>query len=405
MTKTAQAAVAQQYEKWVYPAPLQDLSLPDVKARRDGGDYERNWLTFFPNKPFRDDLDVLVAGCGSNAAARYAFNHPTARVTGIDLSSSSLAHETYLKDKHKLENLSLHQMRIEDITSLGKKFDFVDVSGVLHHLPDPVGGLRALGSVLKPEGTIAIMIYGQYGRTGVYMLQEMFRLMGLGQSEADVFTVKQTLASLPKAHVVQGYVERTRDSKYDAGLVDSFLHRQDRAYTVAQCVDFAEQAGLSFMHWWDNILYYPEGQLNVQHEFYRKVNTMPEKSIWEFMELYNGTLGQHAFCVCLPTRDKNSYRIDFSTEAFMDYVPSTRFREVKLPEGAVPGSMALKREPHPVYTFTPTAAALIRQIDGKKTIRECLAASGLTGADAVEICRAAFRHLWRLSYIFVKLPA
>lgn len=404
MSKTANAHVAQQYEKWVYPAPIQDLSAPEVKARRDGGDYERNWLTFFPNKPFRDDLDVLVAGCGSNAAARYAFNHPAARVTGIDLSSSSLAHEAYLKDKHKLDNLSLHQMRIEEIASLGKTFDFIDCSGVLHHLPDPVGGLKALGSVLKPEGTIAIMVYGQYGRTGVYMLQEMFRLMGLGQSEADVMTVKQTLSSLPKHHAVQGYVERTRDSKYDAGLVDSFLHRQDRAYTVAQCQGFAQDAGLSFMHWWDNILYYPEGQLNVEHDFYRKVNAMPDESLWQFMELYNGTLGQHAFCVCHPSRDRKTYHADFTTEAFLDYVPVSRCREVPPKEGAKPGYIGIKREPHPVYMLNPVEAALFRQIDGRKAIRECFAASGLTGIDAVEACRATFRHLWRLGNIFVKLP-
>ncbi len=402
MSKSANAAVAQQYEKWVYPFPIQDLSTPEVRAKWDGGDYERNWLTFFPNKEFRNDIDVLVAGCGSNAAARYAFNHPPARVTGIDLSATSLAHENFLKEKHGLNNLSLHQMRIEEVASLGKTFDFIDCSGVLHHLPDPVAGLRALGSVLKPEGTIAIMVYGQYGRTGVYMLQEMFRLMGLGQSEEDVAMVKQTLAALPKSHAVQGYVERSRDTKYDAGLVDSFLHRQDRAYTVQQCVDFAKDAGLSFMHWWDNILYYPEGQLNMDHPFYRKVNTMPDSDIWQFMELYNGTLGQHGFCVCRPDRPESGYRADFSGDAFMNYIPVSRCREVPRRTDR-PGVIGVKREPHPVYNLDEASAKLFRQIDGKKTIRECFAASELTG-DAVEQCRAAFRHLWRLSYIFVKLP-
>ena len=111
------AHVAGQYEKWVYPAPIMDLNAPEHKARRDGGDYERNWYTFWPNESPREDLDVLVAGCGSNAAARYAFNHPKARVTGLDLSSSSLAHEQYLKDKHKLENLDLHQGRLEDVAA------------------------------------------------------------------------------------------------------------------------------------------------------------------------------------------------------------------------------------------------------------------------------------------------
>ena len=40
---------------------------------------------------------------------------------------------------------------------------------------------------------------------------------------------------------------------------------------------------MSFMHWWENILYYPDGLLNMNQEFYRKVNAMPEaRSIWQF---------------------------------------------------------------------------------------------------------------------------
>jgi SAM-dependent methyltransferase len=402
---TESGAVASQYEKWVYPFPIADLDAPDVRARRDGGDFERNWYTFWPDRAPREDLDVLVAGCGSNAAARYAFNHPKARVTGIDLSSASLAHEAYLKDKHRLDNLTLRQARIEDVASLARDFDFIDASGVLHHLPDPVGGLRALARILRPEGTISVMVYGQYGRTGVYMLQEMFRLLGLGQTEQDVVAVKQALASLPKHHAIQDYIGRAPDLKYDAGLVDSFLHRQDRAYTVAQCLDFARQAGTTFMHWWENILYYPEGQLNVNHDFYRRVNALPEQSIWQFMELFNGTLGQHNFCVCHPARPTSSYQINFGTGAFMDYVPFLRCREVA-PKADVPaGCIAVERKPRPAYTLSAPASALFRQIDGTKSVRECFAASGLDSKDPESICRATFQYLWRLSYIFLRVPS
>ena len=322
---------------------------------------------------------------------------------GIDLSSSSLAHEAYLKNKHRLDNLTLHQGRIEDVASLGRDFDFIDASGVLHHLPDPVGGLKELGSVLRMDGTIAIMIYGQYCRTGVYMLQEMFRLMDLGQSEGDVSTVKQILASLPKHHAVRSYLGGAQDVKYDAGLVDTFLHRQDRAYTVAQCLDFVRQAGMRFMHWRDNILYYPDGQLNANHDCYRKVNAMPEESIWQFMELYNGTLGQHSFCVCHPSRPESSYKFNFDTNAFMDYIPVLRCNEVKPATGTPEGCVAIHRTPHLTYTLNPTASALFRRIDGTRSIRECFADSGLDGDNAETICRSAFQHLWRLSYIFLRL--
>lgn len=191
--------------------------------------------------------------------------------------------------------------------------------------------------------------------------------------------------------------------KYDAGLVDSFLHRQDRAYTVAQCLELVDQAGMSFMHWWENILYYPDGQLNMNQDFYRKVNAMPEASIWQFMELFNGTLGQHNFSVCHPDRPRSSYQIDFSTGAFMDYIPVLRCTEIK-PGTEVPaGCAVVERKPRPAYALNPPASALFRQIDGAKSVRECFVASGLESKDPETICRATFQHLWRLSYIFLRI--
>src|SRR5262245_59996205 len=403
------SVVGQQYEEWVYPLPIADLSAPEARRRRDGGDPGTNYFTFWPDQPYRDDLDILVAGCGSNAGARYAFNHPRSRVVGIDLSSSSLAHEAYLKDKHGLDNLTLRQGRLEEVASLlpGVDFDFIDVSGVLHHLPDPVDGLRALGSVLRPDGTIAIMVYGKYGRTGVYMVQEMFRLMGLGQSEDDVATVKQTLAALPKGHVSQSYFARAHDIRYDAGIVDTFLHPQDRAYTVAECIALSRNAGLKFMGWWDNIFYYPDGQLTGFRDLYQRVNAMPEESIWGFMELYNGTLGQHNFCVCRPERPDSSYTIGFRGRAFMNYVPVRRGQEVTKP-GAPEGCVTVQHDRFPAYTLDPVTSDLFRQIDGARTIRGCFERAGLgrgNGHTPEATCREAFQYLWRLGQIFLRLPS
>jgi hypothetical protein len=123
------------------------------------------------------------------------------------------------------------------------------------------------------------------------------------------------------------------------------------------------------------------------------------------MELYNGTLGQHAFCVCHASRPEKSYKIDFSADAFMDYVPVVRCAEVK-PDKPVPeGCIVVRRQPRPAYTLNPTTSALFRRIDGKRSIRECFAASGLESKDTETICRASFRYLWRLSYIFLRIPS
>jgi SAM-dependent methyltransferase len=48
------------------------------------------------------DLDILIAGCGTNQAAVSAYRNPGAKVVGIDISQPSLDHQQYLKDKHGL---------------------------------------------------------------------------------------------------------------------------------------------------------------------------------------------------------------------------------------------------------------------------------------------------------------
>ncbi len=124
-------------------------------------------------------------------------------VVGIDVSRASLQHEDLLKKKHGLANLTLHHLRIEDVATLGADFDFIICHGVLHHLASPVAGLSALANVLRTDGVIDIMVYGKYGRLGVGVLQDLFRVMRLEQDPPGVQVVKDTLAALSPAHPVQ----------------------------------------------------------------------------------------------------------------------------------------------------------------------------------------------------------
>jgi SAM-dependent methyltransferase len=396
--------VQAQYEQWVYPLPIADLSDPRLRDARDGADPEVLGNAYWPDRPPRHGLHILVAGCGPNSAARYAFHHPDATVAGVDLSEASLAHARSLKERHRLANLTLHHGRLEDVEALGQSFDLIDCTGVLHHLPEPERGIQALAKVLRPDGVLFVMLYAAYGRVGVYMMQQLFRLLGLGQSPADVAFAKQSLEALRAEHWVHAY--KAGDLDYDAGIVDTFLHRQDRAYTVADCLKLLAGAGLVLQGWQDNYLYYPECQMPPDHPLSKRIRALPEPLQWQAMELYFGMNSRHNFFACHRARDPASYRIDFDRRDFMEMTPMPRYGlDCAATED---GGLALQRKPFPRITLRDSHAAVYRQVDRRKTIGECFRASGVHAESeeiAASFCRGLFRDLWRLGYVDLVFPS
>jgi SAM-dependent methyltransferase len=392
--------VKAQYEQWIYPKPIEDLEAWLAGGTFSIGDPRECGDIFWPTSGYREGMNILVAGCGANQAARFALQHPTARITGIDLSEASLAHEEKLKAKHRLENLTLHQMRLEEVTKLGQTFDFIAASGVLHHLLDPVAGLQALGGVLDRDGVIFIMVYGRYGRAPVYMMQELFRTLGMTtQSEEEVALVKATIKLLPKEHPLHTYAARSTDMKFDAGLVDLFLHQQDRPYSVPEVMDFVQESGLAFQTWIHPMYYNPDGHVPENHPLYLRLDQLSDPDRWTAMEVFGGFHSRHDFCVCRTDRLTDSYHIDFGDPDFQDRaVPILRTSSLTPAGGGRPAVVTGTRVPP--LTLPPPLAAIFQQIDGGRTIGECLRAAPINAAPEMLQRHGLrfFRSLWRTGH-------
>lgn len=48
---------------------------------------------------------------------------------------------------------------------------------MLHHLANPDEGLKNLKDSLKPTGGMGLMVYAKYGRTGVYQIQDLMKMI------------------------------------------------------------------------------------------------------------------------------------------------------------------------------------------------------------------------------------
>ena len=392
--------VAQQYEKWTYPEPIQNL---ETWAANNWQWFDPNHAhrILWPDRPHQAGIDILIAGCGTNQAAQIAYNNRAANVVAVDVSQPSLDHEKYLKDKYALKNLELHLLPIEEVTSLSQKFDLVMSTGVLHHMDNPRAGMKALADVLRPDGVAAIMLYARYGRAGAELMQAVFREMGLHQDEESLQMVKAAIASLGDTHPVRSYISIAPDLNFDAGVVDTFLHGRDKSFTVEDCLDLVTSAGLVFQDWFLKAPYYPPTLTEPGNEFYAAVAQLPAKKIWSVMERVNTLNGCHFFLATHPDRPTSSYRIEFSAPDALDYVPLFRLR------AGITGQDVYRHDW--TVRLDPTHLALLQHLDGVRSISELaqrVVQSGLQNADQAElelIALELFEGLWRFDFIAVDL--
>jgi SAM-dependent methyltransferase len=415
--RTESDIVAAQYKAWAYPQPLADIAEAVANGYFDLSDPTLFRRKLWPRRVEPANLDILVAGCGTNQAACLAFANPQSRVVGIDISDTSLGHQKYLKERHDLRNLELFHLSLGQVASLNSSYDLIICTGVLHHLPDPDAGLRCLRDVLRPHGVMSLMVYGYYLRFGVYMLQEVFRSLGLEQDSSAIETIKHTLNTVPKWHHVRSYTNIAPDLGYDSGLIDTFLHRQDRAYTVPQVLGFASQNGLKFLTWLDNVSYSISAYIpRPQDPLRKQVESLPAPDQWRLVELISQRLGTHRFLLGHPDRPESDYVLDFTGSAWLDYVPSLRppvnisldqrFRSKSSQEEPSATTVRFKRDWHQ-FELSRFEAMLLALVDGEHSIRHILSSDALSGwndASRAELAQRFFRRMADWDHLQYEIP-
>ncbi|SOX55683.1 class I SAM-dependent methyltransferase, partial [Mycobacterium ahvazicum] len=392
--------VSRQYDRWQYPPPIDDLEAYS-KNNWEWFDPLRAHRVLWPDRDYRPDLDILIAGCGANQASVFAFTNRAAKVVAIDVSQSALDHQRYLKDKHGLDNLELRLLPIEEVSALGRDFDLIVSTGVLHHLADPLTGMAALAGCLRRDGAMGIMLYAKYGRIGVELLESVFRDMGLSQDDASVQAVKDVIATLPADHPVRSYLAVARDLQTDGALVDTFLHGRQRSYTVDECRELVAAAGLTFQGWFHKSPYYPHEMFTPAIKFVDRLAKLPETELWSVMERLQTANATHFFMACRPDRPEEQYTIDFTADAALDYIPMSRTACV-LSEADLLG---------PGYRLRlgPAHLPFAQLVDGRRSIRAIAAGvaqrGGASLGEAEHFARKLFQELWRLDFLSMAIDA
>lgn len=297
---TSEDPIATFYERYPYPERRVDeldcqsvvpSNLPMVAHYVFGGRIPRD-------RPFR----VLVAGGGTGDAV-LAMGQGMRRfgVTGsidcLDLAEPSLAIARERARRAGLQDVAFHRAPIESLAEgAAARFDYVDLCGVLNHVPDPAAALAALSHALAPEGGIGVMAYGALGRTGVYEAQEALRLLGADATSADGLGLARAFAaSLPRDNwLAKNPAFETLARADDAELADVLLNPRDRAFSTDRLVDLTEAAGLGIRAFVPPFLYDPAVALR-EPALREAASDLDHEARWRLAELLQGCLNKHVF--------------------------------------------------------------------------------------------------------------
>ncbi len=394
--------LAAQYETLPYPARDPRAETKHLWIGSPSHLREIDHWVFGGARPLR----ALFAGGGTGdgtimLAQQLTWEGRAGHVTWLDRSAAARRIVEGRAEARKLANVSFESRSILDLPGSGLgPFDYIDCCGVLHHLPDPAAGLRALLSVLAPAGGLGLMVYAPHGRTGVYMVQDaLARLAPAGEPvAARVDVARRVLRHLPATNWLAANPNFTdHHSGGDAGLYDLLLNPRDRAYTIDAFAALLAAAGLKIACLvepaaYDPALLLPDPRLRA------RVAGLDAICRAALAESLAGNMATHiVYCVrdgtALPSRD---HRDPACVPVARD-TPMESFAGRIRPDGTLLAQFNALSLP---IALPRLASAILRRIDGVRCLAEI--AAPFTGRGFDQAWDEVYRAMNGLNRLLLK---
>jgi 2-polyprenyl-3-methyl-5-hydroxy-6-metoxy-1,4-benzoquinol methylase/tetratricopeptide (TPR) repeat protein len=191
--------------------------------------------------------EILIAGCGTGQhSIETARQFKGACVLAIDLSLTSLSYAKRKTRDLALKNIEYAQADILQLQSIGRTFDVIEASGVLHHLADPMAGWRVLLSILRPGGFMRLGLYSKLARRDLIAARNFIGQRRFGISAEEIRRCRQELTHVG-ADTSLGKVTEWVDFFSTSTCRDLLFHIQEHQLTLPEIASFLRQNGLEFL--------------------------------------------------------------------------------------------------------------------------------------------------------------
>ena len=291
------------YDRFPYPGdPLQDGPPPgynwrwcheSVLAFVQGGLKSRH------SNP--GSIRILDAGCGTGVSTDYLCHlNPGAEVLAVDISAGALdvARERLRRSggAEQVQSLRQEQRSLLDLEDEGC-FDYINSVGVLHHLRDPLAGLKALGQRLAPHGLLHLFLYADAGRWEIHRTQKVLELLEAGVGADGLRLGRELLSELPETNRLRRTHEQrwAIDTHADANFADMYLHPQETSYDLERLMALIESSGLYFAGFSNPSVWDPARLL--KGDLLSRAQSLPPSDQWALVEQLDPDISHFEFFV------------------------------------------------------------------------------------------------------------
>jgi SAM-dependent methyltransferase len=181
---------------------------------------------------------ILDAGCGTGYKSLVlAEANPGAKIVGIDISEQSIELARQRLKFHGFDNAEFYVLPIENLPQLGYEFDYINNDESLYLFPDITMPLKAMKSVLKPEGIIRSNLHSAFQRVNYFRAQSLFKMMGLmddNPTDLEIELTGEIMEALKDQVFLKSQTYKPEKIKDKEWVLMNYLFQGDKGYTIPE---------------------------------------------------------------------------------------------------------------------------------------------------------------------------
>ena len=202
---------------------------------------------------------VLDAGCGTgNTSLALAAQFKNVQFVGIDISSASIDTAKKSAREKDLSNVRFCEWNLLDLYRDEKKFNIILCFGVLHHTAQMQKVINNLYSVLEPNGTLFLWVYGKHGRYFHSLNVELLSmLLSASQDKGNpIDLTREFILKVQDGNIIKNLLgDRSEDQMLKqfytdtTWIADQFLNPNEFMISMKDLIVLVKSAGFKIYEW------------------------------------------------------------------------------------------------------------------------------------------------------------